>query len=257
MEKQFVLHGRIPVKCVLTEPEWGQVRRIVLGVHGLAGSTADEIQQAMAEEMALFGAAMVRFDFPAHGESPVDCEGFTLENCVDSLLTVARWAREEYPGVEDLCVFATGFGGYVTLNALEELQELPGRVKLVLHTPSVRMDETLLAMLGRNKETFWALDSITIPTPRPLQIRYSFYEELHDHVVMNAYHVPMLILRGETDAFIRYEDLQSFRRINEGAKLVTIPGATHRFLEDGAWFMVLDLVRDWFLYETVTLTDWE
>ncbi len=255
MEKQFVLQGRVPVKCVLTEPEWGRVRRVVLGVHGFGGSSADEIQQAMAEEMALFGAAMVRFDFPGHGQSPV--AALTLEDCLESLLTVARWAREAYPGVGDLCIFATGFGGFVTLNALEELLELPGRVKLVLHTPSVRMDETLLAMLGRNKETFWALDSIRIPTPRPLEVRYSFYEELHRNVVMNACPIPMLILQGEKDDFIRKEDIQSFRRINEGAKLVTIPGATHRFLEDGAWFMVLDLVRDWFLYETVTLTDWE
>ena len=53
------------------------------------------------------------------------------------------------------------------------------------------------------------------------------------------------------------EDIRNFRRINEDAKLVIIPGASHQFTESGAWDMVLDLTRDWFEFEQVLLTDWE
>jgi pimeloyl-ACP methyl ester carboxylesterase len=67
----------------------------------------------------------------------------------------------------------------------------------------------------------------------------------------------MLILHGEADDYIRMEDIRHFRRINERSKLVTIPGTSHRFMEEGAWDMVLDLTRDWFEFETVTLADWE
>ena len=67
----------------------------------------------------------------------------------------------------------------------------------------------------------------------------------------------MLILHGEKDAYIRREDIDNFNRINEDARLVIIPGTTHRFLEEGAWDMVLDLVRDWFMYEDVLLCDCE
>ena len=52
-------------------------------------------------------------------------------------------------------------------------------------------------------------------------------------------------------------DIQQFHRINERSKLVTIPGASHRFLEPGAWDMVLDLTRDWFEFEQVLVADWE
>lgn len=45
--------------------------------------------------------------------------------------------------------------------------------------------------------------------------------------------------------------------MNEQSKLVIIPGANHRFLEDGAWDMVLDLTRDWFEFEQVLCCDWE
>lgn len=66
----------------------------------------------------------------------------------------------------------------------------------------------------------------------------------------------MLILQGETDDYINPGDIQQFHRINEGSKLVTVPGTSHRFLEEGAWDMVLDYTRDWFEYEQVLLSDW-
>ena len=65
--------------------------------------------------------------------------------------------------------------------------------------------------------------------------------------------IPMLILQGEDDIYIRSDDIQNFHRINEQSELVTIPGTSHRFLEEGAWDMVLDLTRDWFDFEQVLL----
>ena len=258
MEKEFLLsHGTMKTACRLTAPERGDICRVVLGVHGFTGSADDEIQAGIAEEMAMFHSAVLRFDFPAHGHSPVPDSGFTVKNCADSLLAVARFAKEQYPNVEDLCIFATGFGAYVTLIALEELLELPGRVKLVVQTPSVRMHETLLAMLGITEEAFWVMGHKIIPVARPLEVTYRFYEELRQHTALTVHPIPMLILHGESDEYIRMEDIRYFRQINERAKLVTIPGTSHRFLEEGAWDMVLDLTRDWFEFETVMLSDWE
>ncbi len=257
MEKQFLLNsGELKIACKLTEPLSGTVRRVILGVHGFGGSADDQIQSGIAEEMGMFGAAMLRFDFPAHGESPMDSDAFSLDNCKSSLIAAAGFLKEQYPDVEDLCIFATGFGAYVTLIALHELIAMPGRIKLVIQTPSVRMADTLLAMIGRSAETFRAVDRHTVPAPRPFDVTYSFYEELRQNVALEAYPIPMLILQGEADDYINMQDIQSFNRINERSKLVVIPGASHRFLEPGAWDMVLDLTRDWFEFEQVLLSDW-
>jgi pimeloyl-ACP methyl ester carboxylesterase len=183
-------------------------------------------------------------------------DSFTLENCVDTLLAVAEYARKQYPEVEDLCIFATGFGAYVTLIALQDLLEMPGKVKLVVQTPSVRMHETLLSMLRMSRETLWAMHKAVIRAPRPFEVTYRFFEELQEHIALTTYPIPMLILHGEDDSYIRMTDVQQFHRINEQSKLVIIPGASHRFLEDGAWDMVLDLTRDWFEFEQVLLSDW-
>lgn len=258
MEKQFLLsQWNLRIPCTLTEPEDGDIRRVVLGVHGLGGSSVDEIQSSLAEEMELFYSATLRFDFPSHGKNPMDDSAFTLRNCVDSLLAVAKWGKEHYPQVEDLCIFATGFGAYVTLIALPELLELPGRVKLVVQTPSLRMHETLLAMKNITRENFMALGAITIRGQRPFEIPFSFYQELQNNVALTTHPIPILILHGEDDAYIRMSDIHRFRRINEQSKLVIIPGVTHRFLEPGAWDMVLDLTRDWFEFEQVLCCDWE
>lgn len=256
MERKYMLsRGKLSVPCIVCEPEGVPIRRVVLGVHGFGGSSGDAIQANMAEEMALFGSATVRFDFPCHGENPSD--ELNLADCAACLMAAAEEARALYPEIEDLCIFASGFGAYMVLICLDELLELPGRVKLVVQTPALRMHETLLAMKGISRETFWALDRVTFQAPRPFEATYRFYEELHDHVALNPCPIPVLILHGEADAYVRPEDIHSFRRINDRARLVIIPGATHRFLEEGAWDMVLDLVRDWFMYEDVLLCDWE
>lgn len=258
MEQTFLFsHENLTIPCKLTEPDYGGIRRVVLGVHGFGGSANDEIQAGIAEEMGMFYAATLRFDFPAHGESPMGSDGFTLENCVNALLAVAQNAKERYPEVEDLCIFATGFGAYVTLIALQDLLELPGRVKLVVQTPSVRMDETLLAMKGISRETLWAMDRVTIRAARPFDVTYRFYEELRENPALATYPIPMLILHGEEDAFIPISDIQQLHRLNDRSKLVIIPGTSHRFLEDGAWDMVLDLTRDWFEFEQVLLSEWD
>ena len=66
-----------------------------------------------------------------------------------------------------------------------------------------------------------------------------------------------VLSQGEADSYIRMEYIRNFRRLNEDSKLVIIPGATHRFEEEGAWDMVLDLTRDWFAFEQVLCCDWE
>ena len=96
MEKKFILsRNGIDVLCRQTEPDFGDIRRIVLGVHGLGGSSIDAIQSGIAEEMELFYSATLRFDLPCHAESPVD--DFSVANCVQSLMAVASYAREQYP----------------------------------------------------------------------------------------------------------------------------------------------------------------
>lgn len=255
MEQKFTIsNGGRNTPCILREPDSGRPQRVVLGVHGIGGSKNDSIQVSIAEEMELFGSPVLRFDLPAHGEN--EEEILSLRGCVDTLLDAADYLVERYPDLKDLCIFATGFGAYVTLTAMQDLIELDCRVKLVIQTPSLRMDQTVLNMTHVSAVTLEAMDMALFKAPkRALGFFYSFYEECRDNPAFAAYPIPILILHGQYDDYIPMADIQLLRDMNDRSKLVIIPGASHRFLEPGAWDMVLDLTRDWFEFEQVLLAD--
>ena len=81
MERRFILNDNgLQIPGVLNEPEYCTVRRCIIGVHGICGSKDSKVLEDIAEEMGLFGAATVRFDLPAHGDSPeTDCCFYTCE----------------------------------------------------------------------------------------------------------------------------------------------------------------------------------
>ena len=109
MERYFSLsleHLRIP--CRIYEPDFGAANRCILGVHGFGASKDTQVLTALSEEMAIFGAATVSFDFPAHGENPLQSDALTLYNCVETLLYAAEFAHNRYPEV-GFCIFASGF----------------------------------------------------------------------------------------------------------------------------------------------------
>ena len=255
METFFTIsNGGRNTPCILREPDTGRPSRLVLGVHGIGGCKEDPIQESIAEEMELFGAAVLRFDFPAHGEN--EEEILSLHGCVDTLLDMADYGMEHYPDLKDLCIFATGFGAYVTLTALQDLIELPFRVKLVIQTPSLRMDQTVLNFTRVSPVTLEAMEMVLFKTSRRnIGFFHSFYEECRDNPAFAAYPVPMLILHGQYDDYVPMADIQYLRDLNDRSKLVIIPGASHQFLEPGAWDMVLDLTRDWFEFEQVLLSE--
>lgn len=256
MERRFTIsNGPMRIPCKIYEPDFGALRRCILGVHGFGTGKDTHVLSALSEEMSLFGAAMICFDFPAHGESPMESDALMLDTCIETLLYTAQWAHNRYPDL-DFCVFASGFGAYVTLIAIDQLEELVGKVKLVLQTPNLRMSETLLGMVRMSEQELQEAGHVTLNAQRQFDVSYAFYKQVRNYTALTIYDMPMLLLHGEKDEYLPIEDMLNFRRINEGCKLVVIPEADHQFTNPGAWDMVVDLTRDWFEFEQVLLCDW-
>ena len=258
MERRFILkENGLQIPCVLDEPEYCTARRCIIGVHGICGSKDSQILVNIAEEMGLFGAATLRFDFPAHGDSPVTDWELSLQRCQDTLTAVVRWAKHAYPFV-NMGIFATGFGAFVTLTALDDLRQIRENLRLVLQTPDLSMAHTMLNMVNLTEEAFQAAGRVVIgaTTKRAVEVPYNFYKELQTQMVYYNHDMPMLLLHGEMDDLIPLSYLEPFRRFNPDSKLVVIPGADHQFRGAGQWDMVVDLTRDWFEYEQVLLCDW-
>ena len=144
----------------------------------------------------------------------------------------------------------------MTLIALEQLEEVVGKIKLVLQTPNLRMSETLLGMVRMSETQLKEAGRVTLNADRKFDVTYDFYSQLRRFPALTTYDRPMLLLHGQKDEYLPLEDMFNFRRINEDCKLVIIPDADHQFLTPGAWDMVVDLTRDWFEWEQVLLCDW-
>ena len=75
MEKSLILsRGELQIFCKQTEPDFGEIRRVVLSVHGLAGSTEDAIQTSIAEEMEIEPGDIIQLKFgyePGFDHTPV------------------------------------------------------------------------------------------------------------------------------------------------------------------------------------------
>lgn len=256
MEENYLLSfGTLKIPCKCTLPEDGPIRRIVISVHGIGADYNNPFQKSLAEELSLFYSAVFRFCLPCHGDSTLETRAFSLRSCIDSLVAVARDALLRHPQVKELGIFGTGFGSYVTLAAMDQLQELDIPIRLVLLAPSVRMDLTLLQLCRTSAQTLWTLGEAALPIAAHLPITYSFLEELEEHFAVNTYSVPMLILHGQNDPFIRLDDVLALRSLNDQAKLVLFEQSSHLYWGVENWDMVLDLTRDWFEYGQVLLCD--
>ena len=257
MERNILLPwGEMNIPCRVYEPDFSDVDQVVIGVHGFGGNKDSSVLRAVAEEMYFYRTATIVFDFPGHGESAASSLELNLRNCKGCLMAVAELAQELFPHVEKFGLFASSFGAYVGLYALDDLMENLGRMKIVLRAPAVRMNKTFLKLARMDEAQLLKKGRVICGYERKMEIPYSFYEELLKTNVVADYDLPMMILEAELDDLVDAEDVEFFRLLNGKSCLVTIPGAGHRFDHEGEMDMIVDLTRDWFLCEEVLLCEY-
>ena len=228
--------GRYPVSCKLYKPEQ-DVRGIVLGVHGFGGDKESSALRALAGHCTGKGVALMCFDFPAHGKSETSERDLTVANCMSDLLAAAAWCRAEYPDAKKY-LFATSFGGYITLLCSRELSDF----NIVLRAPAVTMPEHILTdLLKTTPEDFKRRKAITCGFERKIDLPYEFYKELQKHRVSECdCDQPLLIIHGREDRTVPLYDIVSFCGSHRNAELKIINGADHRFKNPGEIEKVID-----------------
>lgn len=219
------------IKCKLFKPEMSTINRVIIGVHGFAGDKESSMLEKLAAELCPCGVALLCFDFPAHGSSPVAEDMLTVENCKQDLCRVYEYAREEFP-TADIGFFATSFGGYITLQCAHAF---PG-CDLILRAPAVTMPVLLLDnVLCTTLDRFREVGVIQCGFERPIRLPYSFVEELQTQENLNKKPIQqrILIIHGDRDDIVPIEDIREFIACHNTATLQVIVGADHRFKKPG------------------------
>lgn len=227
------------IPCKLYTPE-GNIKRIVLGVHGFAGDKESSVLAALAERLSKKDAALICFDFPGHGKSSAPYSCLRVENCIRSLLEVVKYVKNHFPESE-YGIFATSFGGYITLVCSEKLKDF----RIVLRAPAITMANSFVSkIIPVSKEQFIRDGGAVCGFERKIFVSTMFYEDLLKYQIR----IPteqILIIHGTEDDIIPYSAVEELANIHKNIKLISIEDADHRFKKDGQLMQIVENTINW------------
>lgn len=229
------------IPCKLFEPENGQPDFVVVGVHGFAGDKESSVLTALAESLCSNRAALICFDFPAHGHSRADDCFLRVNNCKNDLLTVIGFVIKQFPQ-KKYGLFATSFGGYISLLCAKQLVNW----KIVLRAPAVTMAETFIQrILPISKEDFLEKGGAECGYERTMFVSCDFYRDLLDNkIIVPPY--SLMIIHGTNDDIVPYQAIHHLSKIHNNIKLVSIEGANHRFKRTGELECIVEKAISWY-----------
>lgn len=237
----FSIQRQYEIRCKLFAPENETISNVIVGVHGFAGDKESSMLDKLAEKACACRTALLCFDFPAHGDSPVEEEQLTVENCKKDLCAVVDFAAEAYPEARR-SIFATSFGGYISLLCAHKLGQIP----LVLRAPAVTMPKVLLEnVLQITAEEFRQRKTAKCGFERPIQLPYGFYEELsrEEDLFQKELAVPILLIHGDCDDVVPSVDVEAFAVAHGSVSLQILQGADHRFKKPGEIETIVKLTK--------------
>ena len=224
-------------------------KEIIIAVHGFAGDKESSAISLLAKEMTKEGFGVVCFDFPGHGESEVEADKLTIDNCINDIETIEEYIKEKYGKQMKIDLFATSFGAYITL--LKIFKYNTKYNKIVLRAPAIKMDKIFKETLLRETfEEFQKRGITKLGFDRIMNIPFSFYEELKQNQILKIYKnsQKILIIQGTEDDVAPIKDTKELIDLDKtNFELFEIRGADHRMKKDGELEKAINKAKEYFL----------
>ena len=216
---------------------------LVIISHGFGSSKESTTATTVAEKLKNGGIASVRYDFPAHGESPAEGEDFRIENCLKDLQSVEEMVRECFPE-KTIGYFSSSFGAFINLLYLSS-RKPTGKMSF-LRCSAVDMpgivdrwmeDEDLLQEM-KDKGYVVADEGYV----KPLHVYREFWDALKKIDLFRDFRKPegmvLRMIHGTADETAPFTDAAAFAE-KFGISLIPVEGADHSFTVNNA----MDIVR--------------
>jgi len=226
----------------------GNEKKIVIVIHGFGSSKESPTAQMMLTGLPAYGIGAVAFDFPAHGESPVDGDAMSVDGCIDDLKSIETMVRTEYPDSE-VYYFGSSFGAYIALNHITK-NDVKG-TRLFCRSGAVNMPDIFKSPDKEQKEYFenYGYIMLDYDPGRPLKVTSEFVSELMENDLFDIFKktdVLIKMIHGDSDETISYDRVVEFTdKFN--IPLITVKGGDHRLSIEGAPERVLKEAIEFFL----------
>lgn len=234
MNKYFSINDSgFSIRCKLYCNDPRATRHVVLFGHGFGGHKDNKAAERFAERLLAKKKdwAVLCFDWPCHGQDAR--RKLVLAECLGYLDRVVRYCGKTLRA-ESVSMYATSFGGFVTLVYLREFGN-PFR-RIALRCPALPMHASITSTimteqnrldLAKGKETLVGFD-------RKVRVSPAFMKELEAADVLpcdfSAEADKILILHGTKDEIIPMEPVRDFAERN-GIPFLPVEGADHRFMD--------------------------
>lgn len=209
-------------------------------LHGL-GVDKDEylgFYRTLSPKLAEAGFDVLRFDFPAHGDSKANASHFTLGDCAVDAIVAAEFLLEEI-GNSGLHVFGTSFGAGPAIMAASFFQSSLRNVTLLAPAISYRelyIEPTHPLRTAKYKDFYRhaVLDGATVPVSDRAAlnwrnaIEFAMCDLVHQ---LSAIAGHTAILHGEADSMVPHELSRDLAARYASIDLTIVPGMDHGFMD--------------------------
>ena len=222
-------------------------KTVVIIAHGFGSSKESPTAQMLMKELPKHGIGAIAFDFPAHGESPVDGEFLTIDNCIDDLMDVEELVRNQNPGV-DVVYFGSSFGAYITLNYIYGCRLRGARA--FLRSAAVNMPDLFRNPTDEERQSLEENGYVMLDydNGRPLKVTEEFINDLWEHDLFERFRTfgaDIRMIHGSSDKTIDYARAKEFAAkndidmttVDDGDHRLSIPGAPERVLSEVLEFL--------------------
>lgn len=224
-------------------------KEIIIAVHGFGGDKESSTINLLAGKMLKEGFGLICFDLPGHGESEVEADKLTIDNCINDIISIEDYIKAKYDNEIKTDIFATSFGAYITLIKLFKYETKYN--KIILRAPAIKMDEILKNTLLREPfEKFKERGFTKLGFERIINIPFSFYEELKQNQILKLYknNHKILIIQGTEDDVAPIEDTKELINLDKNnLELFEIEGADHRMKKNGELEKALNKAKEYFI----------
>lgn len=219
---------------------------IIIAMHGFAGDKNSGCIKKLKQEMSELNVGLITFDWPSHGESEVNGNYLTVNNCLNDLETVYNYVKERN-SKSKIIAFSTSFGGYITL--LYNIKKEKKFDGIILRAPAIKMYDVLMNNILDNK----MLDSLKnngyfdFGFERIIRVEKKFIMDLKNNNIFDLYKNNLFnnidIIHGTKDTIVPITDSINFCKDNN-FELYKIEDANHRFDIPGQVEEVVEIAKN-------------
>ncbi len=220
------------------------ISKVLITVHGFAGDKESSVIIRLGEELAKHNIAVISFDLPCHG-SDLNDKPINLKECFSYLEKIIDYAKKEYD--LPISLFATSFGGFLTLNYLKNNSyEFD---KIILRAPAINMDKILAdVIIPEHGFVLKDLENIiNLGYEKPLLVGQKFYDDLVETNLNNFIdeHNNYFLIQGMKDNVVNPNYAIEFCNNNlKHCEIFKFENADHRFKNDGELEKIVEITKN-------------